>query len=1204
MEAAASIVLSPALQVLFDRLASPLLERTADIFGFKDNLRSLRHALSRAQATLEDAEEQQFTSKAIRLWLSDLKNAAMDAQDLLEFFIAHETLEKETGKDVPQVLLTASNHPDNVRKVLQTLELSLSERFPLLSVRDPTLPRMADRRCDNRETSSFFVDSKIYGRDDDKDRLVQLLLSSAATSQVSQQGYGCVAECIPIIGIGGIGKTTLAQLTYNDKSIIQHFDLRVWISVSTVFSMKHILQTIIASATKDEGKLSKILSMAKFSIDWMIYDLEELLYESLHNKRYLIVLDDVWTEDQDDWDKLRPLFTAGLDGCKIIVTTRSKKIPFMMNFPNYQYHLKGMADDDCWALFKHRAFGLGEEVKYPNLVLIAKQIVKKCGGVPLAAKSLGSAMRLKRQERQWLFMRDCELWKLDASQHKVLPALMLSYHHLPSHLRQCFEFCSMFPKNYEFKKQQLIHLWMAGGLILQEGNKRPEDIGDEYFDDLLWMSFFEEAEQCDCGSTAIAYKMIDIIHDLARYVAGKEYVILEHGLSLHSPTQIRHSSLVPKGEITIPEALYEAEHLRSLLVIGGFGTVNNQSKLFSSFVYLRMLDLKRCDIDDLPRSLGGLICLRYLDMSYTRISMLPQSTSNLCLLQTLNLVGCGHLKALPFLGNMINMRHLNITGCNRLNEMPFGIQRLLQLQLLPLCVVSRNQRALTMLEHLNLYGELNITYLENTSSPDEAQSARLNMKENLESVGLHWGSQPLDQSFPRLLGKSRRDVVISSSQVAPQLCKRVEEVLDGLQPHNNLKKLVINGYPGIRFADWALPKMLITVDLINCTNCQHLPALGNLPLLKTLYMHGMEGVKCIGTEFYGDGTDVRFPSLEELSLSHFPNLEQWSCADDGNAFPHLSKLTVRSCPKLQQISLPQSLQHLELRDCNPTLMCIEHLTLLSVLVIEKIPELTSLPEGLFVSARLFSLEILSCPKLRSLPLKMGNLTALKSLTIRWCEELSTLPQSIEDLKALESLEIINCNNIISMPDGGIAGLSSLRTLSIENCNNLISLSSSLENLTFLEHLVIMYCPNLTSFPEGTGAQPLSALRSLTILGCPWFDSLPNELQNLRTLQCLEIGGCPNLTALPDWFEKLDSLRSLTICDCPNLMVLPPCLTLLTKLQHLSIQDCPQLEERCYGEDRSKIAHIPHQYIGSSQVTPVEPFIIQDTITSFGVFQRL
>ncbi|KAM1617977.1 hypothetical protein ACFX1Q_017671 [Malus domestica] len=530
--------------------------------------------------------------------------------------------------------------------------------------------------------------------------------------------------------------------------------------------------------------------------------------------------------------------------------------------------------------------------------------------------------------------------------------------------------------------------------------------------------------------------------------------------------------------------------------------------------------------------------------------------------------------------------------------MPAGIERLHQLQTLPLYVARDGH--LSALEQLNLYGKLNLTHLKEVWNAVEAKTAGLMMKENLDSLGLYWetyqrSSQDVDKSLGIVPKRREASMVVEflSSAVAgtsrPFFLSAIkqpncdEEILNSLQPPKNMKKLVINGYPGIRFAAWALPEYVIAVEIANCQNCRHLPALGNLLRLKTLYLHGMHGVRSIGTEFYGDGADIRFSSLEELTLSEFPNLEEWSSTNSENSFPSLRKLTVKRCPKLAHIPSPQSLQHLELQDCIPTLTSVGSLSLLSVLVLENIPGLLTLPGGFIASACLSSLKILSCPKLRSLPLQIGNLTALKSLTIQWCEELFSLPQTLQNLKALESLEISNCHSIISMPDGWIGGLSLLRTLSIESCTNLTSLSSSLEKLALLEHLTIMFFPHLGSFPEGV--QHLSSLRSLILLGNPWFDSLPEGLQNVGTLHCLKIGSCPNLTALPEWFEGLDSLRSLTISDCPGLQLLPPGFKILTKLQHLSIQECPELEERCKqgsGEDWMKIAHVPHKFIGPPQ----------------------
>ncbi|CAL8175692.1 unnamed protein product [Prunus armeniaca] len=356
MDAAVGIILSPALQVLFDRLASPVLQGLADRLGFNYNIfQSLQHALVRAQATLADAEVQQFTNKTIRLWLSDLKNAVCDAEDLLDVFTAKQTcmIDEDFGE---QTLDSYAVLTDKVRKILKKLEMIVGEGSSKLKIRD-TQP-ISDQRSDQRETSSF-VDSRIHGREDDKEKLVKLLLSSQTNYQ---EGYS-YATCIPIIGIGGIGKTTLAQMSYNDERVIQHFDVRMWIFVSSNFNIKKIMKTIISSLTSGICKLSEIEL------------LQSQISQLLQKKRYLIVLDDIWTEDQDDWDKLKPLFRGGVDGCKIIVTTRSKKVPYMMDFPNSSICLNGLTDDDCWELFKQRAFARGEEEKHPNLSLIGKQIV-------------------------------------------------------------------------------------------------------------------------------------------------------------------------------------------------------------------------------------------------------------------------------------------------------------------------------------------------------------------------------------------------------------------------------------------------------------------------------------------------------------------------------------------------------------------------------------------------------------------------------------------------------------------------------------------------------------------------------------------------------------------------------------------------------------------------------------------------------------
>uniref|UniRef100_A0A3Q7ERQ1 Uncharacterized protein n=1 Tax=Solanum lycopersicum TaxID=4081 RepID=A0A3Q7ERQ1_SOLLC len=1130
MQYMADLVLYPVLQVILEKLATPYVQKFHDLYHLKENIEKLQNTLPTARAFLDDAHKRQETDQRVENWLVKLKDIAYQLENLLDEFTAESVMcESRSGKakQVRSLFLPfePSKHLFDLAKMLpkklKELDEIAKQGFSL-NLRATTTERQVDNYDRTKVTGSFVITSKICGRDDDKKKLLELLLTTCDGKT------GGVVSIIPIVGIGGLGKTTLAQLVYNDEKVVHFFDIKIWVYVSRDFDVSKLMLSIIQSATKRKCELLEMdLLQAHFQ-------------DSLGGKRFLIVLDDVWNEDQEEWDKLGDLFQSGGAGSRIIVTTRSTKVASILGTTS-PYCLQGLTEDDCWVLFKQRAFSKEEEGEYPNLLDIGKQIIKKCGGVPLAAKTLGSLLRFKREKEDWMFVQESELWKLENCNSGILPALRLSYLQLPLHLQRCFAFCSLYPKNYEIHKEKMIHIWIAEGLITcHEKNRQLEDIGNEYFNDLLCLSFFQEVKKFD-ETDLVVYIMHDLIHDLARSVGSQDFVILGHDFTQGNMSQVHHLSILFHSDPTsFPKELYGAKHLRTLQFLFCTGDIPSSFPL--NFKYLRVLDLSGC-VKKVHESISDLICLRYLDLSSTSIQTLPHTICNLSNLQTLNLSFCGNLMELPFgLANITGLRHLNIVGCNGLTRLPAGLGNLVQLQTLPLYIVGKGiGESISEISSPHIRGELSIRGLENIRDKEEAALANLRAKKYVELLRLQWGSENIVRmSTGSTSYEVCREVDGTSRSLSRDDDNVVEGIIECLQPHVNLKKLYVFSHIG----------------------CDTLPTFGKLPFLKTLYLQGMDGVTHIGEEFYG-GKPLKFPSLEDLTIKDLPCLKEWSCIENEAAvFPRLQKLVVDKCPNLISAPTFQSLLYLELRDCHPKILeSVDNMSSLSNVVIDALQGLVHLSGKLLENNKsLETVEILSCKNFISLPQEIEHLTYLKSLTISNCEKLTHLPTGIRKLQALEFLEINGCHSLESLPSEEFAGFNSLKSLSIENCGNLIYLSSGFLHLTVLEQLSIMSCPRLT-LSRGS-FQNLSSLRSLSIISCPELYPLPASLQHVTTLQSLVIHSSPYLTDLPDWLAKLSSLRSLAISNCEHLISLPEGMKYLNALQHLSIQDCPHLERLC------------------------------------------
>ncbi|GKV48918.1 hypothetical protein SLEP1_g55700 [Rubroshorea leprosula] len=788
-----------------------------------------------------------------------------------------------------------------------------------------------------------------------------------------------------------------------------------------------------------------------------------------------------------------------------------------------------------------------------------------------------------------------QIWSLSEDRSGILPALRLSYNHLPSHLKRCFAYCALFPKDYEFDKKDLVLLWMAEGLLQQQSHRKKqmeEEIGHQYFQDLLSRSLFQQS-----SGVKSLFVMHDLINDLAVDVAGGIYCNLERSMGDEKLEKARHLSFTPHTyEISKRFiVLDKLKHLRTFLPLKAL-TYKDDFYLSKEILHdllptlncLRVLSLCNYQISKLPDSFKNLKHIRYIDLSGTCIECIPESVGSLLFLQTLLFRGCRKLTKLPTtIGNLIDLHHLDISGTSSLEEMPSEIGNLKNLVTLPKLFVRKasGMMRLSDLKNLSqLRGRLSILDLQNVLDVQDARDANLDKLHGLEELVLEWTTSDNDG-----------DELVLEMQV-----------FNWLKPHSNLKSLEISCYGGRSFPNWICdPLLFINLSFIKlrcCERCTSLPSLGLLPVLKKLIVIGMVAIEVLGFEFYGG--HVSFPSLEELVFENMLNWKEWTSPIGGEGgFPCLHRLVIQNCPKLLK-QLPSNLSSLEelgVRNCSVKfLKSMVDLTSLIKLRIWGIAELTCLPESFTRSlTALETLNIGYCNDLTCLWEEGAKIEqnilpfTLKHLTLEQCRALTSLPNAMmvqmdESCSSntsmlmlrLEKLVICGCDSLKSFPRGKLPitlkylrmvdcmGLESLPDRDGDNNNNNIYLeignvpclysSEGCHQLpAFLKRFEV-WGDKLKSFPERM-LQHCTGLQSIFISNCKMLKSLPT-LDYVNNLVELYIRGCGVLESLSEELGLCTpNLKSLHIGECENFKSLPNTTYLLESLKMLWMEDCPSIE---------------------------------------------
>ncbi|RVW93444.1 hypothetical protein VitviT2T_030599 [Vitis vinifera] len=1000
---------------ILTKLGSRAFQEIGSMCGVPKELTKLNGKLGVIKAVLSDAEEkQQQNNHEVKYWVRKLNGVVYDTDDLLDDYATHYLQRGGLGRQVSDFFSSENQ---------VAFHLNMSHRLKDIKERIDDIakdilelkltPRCIHTREENsgRETHSFVLKSEMVGREENKEEIIGKLLSSKGEEKLS---------VVAIVGIGGLGKTTLAQLVYNDERVVNHFEFEIWACISD------------DSGDGLDVKLwvKKILKSMGVQDVETLDGLKDVLYEKISQKKYLLVLDDVWNENPRKWYAVKKLLMVGARGSKIIVTTRKLYVASIMGDKS-PVSLKGLGEKESWALFSKLAFG-EQEILEPEIVEIGEEIAKMCKGVPLVIKSLATILQSKREPGQWLSIRNNKnLLSLGDENENVLGVLKLSYDNLPTHLKQCFTYCALFPKDYEIEKKLVVQLWMAQGYIQSsyDNKEQLEDTGDQYVEELLSRSLLKTARTNHFTNT-LMYKMHNLMHDLAQLIVKPEILVLRSGDN-NIPKEARHVLLFEEVNPIINAS--QKISLRTFFMVNEDGFEDDSkddSIINTSSKCLRVLSLNKFNIKKVPKFVGKLSHLRYLDLSNNDFKVLPSAIARLKHLQTLKVIDCVNLKELPKdTRELVHLRHLENDGCANLTHMPCGIGELTSLQSLPIFVVgnrrgySRDRKigGLNELEKLDyLRGQLRIKNLENVWNAEESSEAKLAKKQHIRSLRLEW-----------------RD-----PEANDERCKAAESVMEELRPHDQLEKLWIDGYKGEKFPNWmhgyndGLFSKLVHIVLFSCERCQILPPFAQLPALKFMWLSGLEEVEYVTD--CSSATPPFFPSLQMLKLDNLPKLKglrkKGSSSEEDPSFPLLSKLDVGFCHKLTSLTLHSS---------------------------------PSLSEA--------SLTLHHCLNLKSLTLPSSP--CLLELSINTCCNLESLelPSS-----GLSKLYITECNDLKSL---NLHSSPDLSQLTIRDCNNLTSLAQPPSR--YLSQLEIRDCPNLTSFELHSAPE----LSSLEIRDCPKLTSL-------------------------------------------------------------------------------------------------------------------
>ncbi|MED6112722.1 hypothetical protein PIB30_064183 [Stylosanthes scabra] len=862
--------LSSFVNVVLNKLSS-ILEYNP--IPDRELFRRLQKSLLAVRPVLDDADHKQFKDQEVNKWLVNLQDALYMADDLVDELTtkAATATQRDPGNSswfryVVDWYLEDIDMEHIVSRLESIVELRVHLHLEEIPMEDMSW----------RAESTSLLEGDIYGRDKEKEEIIEMLLDDGT-------GDGNLSV-ISVEGMGGVGKTTLAQLIYNDDKVVEKFDIRAWVCVATKFDPVIVTKAIIEEITSSSCSMISLNS------------LQTELKKKLTGNTFLVVLDDVWNNQQNLWDNFVKPCLCGNKGSKILLTTRNENVDSVVPTTNLHYKLDILSMGDCWSMFlKHSSLSTNCS-QYTTLESIGRKIVKKCRGLPLAVKTLGGLLRNKYKEEDWKIILESEIWELSEDDSKIVPAL-----------RNCRQL-EMLP----CRMQELVnlhHLDIEGASCLKE---MPKGMSKLKHLNLLERYIVGEHEENGIKELATLDNLQGSLGIVSLENVSNGGEAFEAKMSNKEHINILELKWLTDGDIVdfetergILEKLQPHRDLKVLSIMGYRGDIFPEWLGHSSYTNMRKLTLGHCkNCCELP-SLGQLPYLQHLELFE---------------LDGLERIGCEFYKndesllKAPF--KSLESLTFKSMPCWKEWNFPDEFNGFPQLKSLSM----KDCRVLTgdLPNHLPSLEQLTIWECEEfaCSLPRAPKLYQLHVMgvsvtDMITKVAPQWivieGTQ-LAESILECLAHTQAPRLQS---LAIGECSTAISISGDYFPAS-LQQLEVWNCRNLTFSGQLQHKMLMVIHVYKCDSLT-LFSLGDLPNLSRLTIDACRNMECVLVPQHNDDA---LPSLVYLEIKHCPRLVSLSML--GLSAPHLEELHIEACPEIKSFpegALPPSMKSLWIDGC-------------------------------------------------------------------------------------------------------------------------------------------------------------------------------------------------------------------------------------------------------------------------------------------------